>query len=142
MSQKYEAFDQKLFAWLRDNRRDVTTAKANQALKAEDSTLQRHVSRRFTQLEDRGVLVCHLEGTTRVCTVQKDPPESLAKQRWRPPSNQQDPLPPAHSIEAADSIEFEARGGIIEKLPSQWDKKPSCNAVGIISFDHLLASLD
>lgn len=140
---KYTDFDSKLFAWLANNREGATTAKAIEALGPLTSTEQRHVSRRFTQLEDRAVLSCELRGTTRVCTVQKDLPATLAKQRWRP-ANQANASPSskAVSIPATTSDEFQAAGGVIEKIPSHWDQKPTCNAVGILDFTHYLASLD
>lgn len=145
MSQKYAAFDQKLFAWLAENRTDVTTSLVNQELEADSTTLQRHVSRRFTQLEDRGVLKCRLEGTTRVCSVEKDLPTTLAKQRWRPGPGLDSSLPPATphvSIPARNSLEFEAAGGHVQRLTTHWDQKPSCNATGMLSIDSVLAALD
>lgn len=142
---KYAAFDKRLFAWLADNREEVTTSQVNEALGADSVTLQRHVSRRFTQLEDRGILSCRLEGTTRICTVQKDLPDTLAKKRWRPGPGPDPVIPtpvPHRSIEATTSDEFIAAGGVIDKLPCAWDRKPTCNAVGLVSIDHVLAALD
>lgn len=142
MSLKYEAFDQKLFNWLSNNRTNVTTALASQALGASSTTLQRHISRRFSQLEDRGVLECRLEGTTRVCSVIKELPATLAKKRWRPAPRPDTSPSPGKSIPAQDSLEFEAGGGNVERLPTYWDRRPSCNAIGLVSIDHVLAALD
>ena len=139
MASKYARFDSNLFAWLRRLRdRDigVTTADAIKALGVTDKARQRHISRRFTQLEDRGVLKCTLHGTTRICTVVAEVPGSLAKRHWRSmihadvrntlsrktaPLNQGASAP---SIPARNSAEFEAAGGVIERLPSHWDNAP------------------
>lgn len=139
MAQKYAAFDQKLLGWLAANQKDVTTSQVNQALQADTTTLQRHVSRRFSQLEDRGVLVCRLEGTTRICQVVLPLPDNFNK---KTPIRIIEPPLPAVSIPAENSSEFEAAGGKIQRLPSTWDRRPTCNAVGLISIDHILAALD
>lgn len=121
MAPKYAHVDAALLTWLSNNREGVTTAGAVTALAITDPTTQRHVSRRFTQLEDRGVLRCTLDGTTRVCSVEKDPPETLARKRWSQP-HPGAPVPPGASIPAADSAAYEAAGGIIERLPSLFDR--------------------
>ena len=124
MANKYRQLDRQLFAWLRDHREDATTAGAVEALGATEKTQQRHISRRFTQLEDRGVLKCTLRGTTRVCVTVAEIPESLEKQRWRPGINfKASPRSPAEKpIQAVDSSEYERLGGTIEKLPSRFDE--------------------
>jgi hypothetical protein len=117
MALKYEKLDAALFSWLRKHRRGITTASAIHALKVTCPTAKRHVSRRFSQLEDRGTLVCSLDGTTRVCRVEGAMPDTLAKQRAHiaaiAPANQ--------NIHAADADEFVAAGGEIQRLPSAWD---------------------
>jgi hypothetical protein len=139
MSFKYAKFDRKLFAWLRGIRATngiATTADAILALGVgKNPTLQRHVSRRFTQLEDRGVLVCTLRGTTRLCRIVAEIPDSLAKQPWRAgiskavsqhldaTGKRSAPVQASScSIPAATSDEFLAKGGTIDRLPSHWDK--------------------
>ena len=123
MASKYRKLDQKLFAWLRDNRKNATTAGAMKALGITSKLEQRHISRRFTQLEDRSVLRCSLRGTTRVCAVVAEIPASLEKKRWRPGANLKAPPPSAGKpIPAATSEEFLRQGGIIEKLPSRFDE--------------------
>lgn len=132
MAHKYAKFDRKLFAWLRSVREvKVTTASAAEAVgAAANKTQQRHISRRFTQLEDRGVLKCTLQGTTRICEVVGDIPVSLSKQPWRKSiadavarQLNQEPKSThsAVSIPATTSEEFLAKGGNMEVLPSRWD---------------------
>lgn len=123
MALKYDQLDADLFSWLRRHRRGVTTASAVRALRVTNSTSKRHISRRFSQLEDRGTLVCELQGTTRVCQVIGELPASLAKKQAG-----NDPAEPVNQqIRAGDSQEFIAAGGQIERLPSRWDN-PTTNA--------------
>lgn len=120
---KYEQLDADLFSWLRRQRRGITTANAVRALKVTNSTSKRHISRRFSQLEDRGTLVCEIQGTTRVCQVIGELPATLAKKKAA-----NDPAEPVNQqIPASDSQEFIAAGGQIERLPSRWDN-PITNA--------------
>lgn len=125
MAGKYAELDKKLFAWLATQQpEEVTTSNAIAALGLTENTEQRHVSRRFSQLEDRGVLTCRLQGTTRFCTVQKELPATLAKQRWRPKSSEPlsaSPTSLVKSIPAVNSDEFLAAGGKIDKLDSAWN---------------------
>ena len=72
MTRKYDLIDERLLQWLRENPGQATTAAAIEALAVKCTTTQRHISRRFTLLEDKGAIVCELQGTTRVCTVQPD----------------------------------------------------------------------
>ena len=143
MPPKYEQVDAQLLAWLDSNRAGATTSLAIQALCITDPTTQRHVSRRFTQLEDKGVLKCRLQGTTRVCSVERNPPTTLARKRWQQAA-QAAPAPSAghSSIPADTSHQFEAAGGRIEKLASPWDKPAPCNSVGIVTFSDFLNTLD
>lgn len=142
MSSKYARFDSKLFAWLRRHRADntdVTTAAAITALAVTDKAKQRHISRRFTQLEDREVLDCRLAGTTRICKVVAEVPDSLGKKHWRSLINAEirsrasqtarkeadaARVTPAPSIRARNSEEFLAAGGQIQTLPNHWDNTP------------------
>ncbi|WP_199097283.1 hypothetical protein [Dyella sp. ASV21] len=117
MALKYDRLDAELFTWLRQNRRGVTTAKAINALGVKCTTAKRHVSRRFSQLEDRGVLVCDIQGTTRVCQVVTDPPATLAKQRVTTASAE----PVNQNIPASNADEFVALGGRIERIPAAWE---------------------
>lgn len=131
MASKYAKFDLKLFAWLRTNRENITTALIAKTFGITDKTHQRHISRQFTALEDRGVLKCRLEGTTRVCSVDGEVPEDLTKQPWRRGIHKsiarqlnQEPhihSSPAQPVVATTSDQFEAAGGTIEKLPTDWD---------------------
>lgn len=140
-ARKYEEFDGRLFAWLHCNRTDVTTSLAIQALGSTGATLERHVSRRFTQLEDRGILKCTLKGTTRVCSVESDPPLTLASKPWRTPKPVDAPRLPC-SIPANDSNQFELAGGTIEKVESHWDKPLAAKAIGALTFTDYVNSLD
>lgn len=141
---KYQKLDNQLLSWLHDNRENITTASVALALGISCPTTERHISRRFTHLEDRGVLQCKLQGTMRICSVVKDPPESLAKERWRPkhnePAKSQDPG--QNFIKANDSTSFEAAGGIIERLPSTWDNPAPQRRIGAMTFQDQLTTLD
>jgi hypothetical protein len=139
MARKYQKFDKKLFAWLHENRSEVTTASAIQALGISCSTTQRHVSRRFTQLEDRGIIKCTLRGTTRVCEVLQDLPADFAARRWNPTAtdrfqNQTAPSmsPTTAAIPASNSEEFEAAGGKIERLGTNWDRPMRLRPLGVL----------
>lgn len=123
MALKYDKLDTELFSWLRRQRWGATTAQAITALKVTHSTSRRHISRRFSQLEDRGTLLCELKGTARVCTVIGDLPETLAKT----PHKNTAPKPLNQDLLASNSEEFLAAGGVIEKLSSAWDD-PEKNA--------------
>lgn len=118
MALKYDRLDAELFSWLRKHRRDVTTARAINALNVSCTTAKRHISRRFSQLEDRGTLVCEIQGTTRVCRVVAEPPATLAKQSR---SKQAAAEPVNQNITAANADEFVASGGTIERLPAAWE---------------------
>lgn len=139
-----------MLCWLRDNRSNVTTARIINALNITDLPTQRHLSRRFSLLEDKGVLSCTLQGTTRICEVAKDPPDTLHKPKGRQywltivPERASEPVSPAPatSISATTSEEFLAAGGRIERLPSHWDKTAPQNAVGIHTLLDLISTLD
>lgn len=160
MTRKYDLIDERLLQWLRANPGQATTAAAIEALAVKCTTTQRHISRRFTLLEDKGAIVCELQGTTRVCTVQPDRlPAALHKgglnnRTWRerirgdidglhgqhaqhaPPTSS---LP---SIPAANSNEFEAAGGHVERLPTSWDKSAPRRQLGPITLLDHLSELD
>lgn len=144
MLRKYDQLDSQLFAWLRQIQgvSKATTSGAIEALSVTCSTAQRHISRRFSQLEDRGVLVCSLHGTTRICEVVKDPPETLAKERWKPKRSAEPVSTKSPSIRAANSQEFEAAGGTIQRLPTYWDKPIAAKAIGAMTFQDFLSTLD
>lgn len=116
MALKYEKLDTQLCNWLRQNQKGVTTTQAIRALHITDTTAQRHISRRFSQLEDRGVLKCEIVGTTRVCQVIAQVPFLLSKQR----AFIGRVVPNSQNIPAANSDEFLAAGGVIERVPSAW----------------------
>lgn len=159
MTRKYDAIDERLLQWLRENPEGVTTAAAVEALAINCGTTQRHISKRFTLLEDKGALVCSLQGTTRVCTVQPERlPPALHRggpnnQSWRsrirteideqtgsvrtpPPSSSQPSIP------AENSQEFEAAGGHVERLPSYWDRLVPKRQVSPLIILDLLSELD
>lgn len=138
---KYKKLDARVFKWLSKHRSDVTTTKVFKALRITDLVAQRHISRRFTQLEDRGVLSCTLKRTMRVCSVVKEVPKTLAKKKWAP-RPQAAPPPPIQSIPANDSLEFEQAGGRIEKLPTHWDKPCSQNPLGAFTFTDYINELE
>lgn len=126
---KYDKFDKELFSWLEKKKTGITTADAIESLGIQkDRTKQRHISRRFSQLEDRGIIKCDLKGTTRICKLVADLPKTMAKKVIKSPHLRTYPQPrPVHhcdrpSIPAADSQEFVANGGVIEVLPNTWDK--------------------
>lgn len=122
MAGKYTQLDRRLLEWLGSHRSDVTTAGVIAGLELTEPRDIRHVSRRFTQLEDRRVLACKLHGTTRICSVLQDPPTTLAKAPWRSTPIQEAKPQPVRSVPAQDSEEFLAAGGTIERLPAAWDR--------------------
>ena len=142
---KYDKVDEALLAWLRENQEAVTTAGAIAALGISCPTTQRHISRRFTLLEDRGALTCHRQGTTRVCTVHVERlPEYLYRggpnaRTWRQRVRAEvASTPTSVSIPATNSEEFIAAGGQIERLPSFWDVLPPRRQLGPLTlFDRL-----
>ena len=142
MTRKYEKLDTKLLAWLGINRTGVSTSSAISALGISGKTAERHVSRQFTALQNKGVLVCELQGTTRVCKVIKDPPSTLSKERWRPKHEPKAQAAAAPNITAVDSAAFEAAGGMIQKLPNNWDKPITQKALGAMTFSDYISSLD
>ena len=159
MTRKYDAIDERLIQWLRANPDKATTAAAIEALAVKCTTTQRHISRRFTLLEDKGALTCELQGTTRVCTVQPDRlPLAMHKgglnnRTWRErirgeisdlnhaphPSVPSSSLP---SIPASDSLEYEAAGGHIERLPNSWDTPAPKRQLGPLTFLEYISELD
>lgn len=153
MAGKYAKLDKQLLSWLRKNRENVTVAMANQALKITKPTVQRYICRRFSLLEDRGILVCTLKGTTRVCSVTVEPPETFDtpknQRTWRQnvhASMVTDKIKATSSnqpsVPCATSQEWEAAGGTIERLPSHWDKRAPQNALGAITFLDYISELD
>lgn len=138
---KYAKLDKRVFAWLKKHRTGISTARLYKALRITDVVTQRHISRRFTQLEDKGVLVCKLQRTMRVCVLVEDPPKTLSKKRWKP----QPPPPapkPAPSIPAENSLEFEMAGGKIERLPTHWDKPRPQTPLGTFTLIDTINNLD
>ncbi len=125
---KYEKLDTRVFRWLGKHLKDLTTVRVFKALHITNPVEQRHVSRRFTQLEDKGILVCKLNRTMRVCVVAKGKtlPKTLTKKRWAPR-----PAPTIvvtiQSIPAEDSNQFELAGGKIERLGTRWNN--SCSQI-------------
>lgn len=157
MVRKYDQIDERLLQWLREHPEQATTAKAIEALEITDTTTQRHISRRFTLLEDRGVLACSLHGTTRVCTIDVERlPAVLHKgglnnKTWRSrmraeiddATGVEAPAPPSSpSIHADNSTEFEAAGGHVERLPSFWNKPLSKRPLGPLTFLDTISELD
>ena len=159
MIRKYDLIDERLLRWLRENPNQATTAAAIEALAVKCTTIRRHISRRFTLLEDKGALVCSLQGTTRVCTVQ---PERLPAALHRGGPNNQSwhsririeideqtgsaattpPSSSSPSIPAADSIEYEAAGGHVERLPTNWDNVEPRRQFGPATMLDRLSELD
>lgn len=119
---KYAELDKRVLRWLGRHREDISTAKIIKALKITDSVEKRHISRRFTQLEDKGVLICSLKRTERFCKVIKDPPKTMDKKRWTPnPSPKVVYFLNIKSIPANNSDDFLLAGGQIEKIESRWN---------------------
>ena len=118
MPLKYDQLDQRFLSWLRQNDQRITTSRVIRELGITSLTEQRHISRRFTQLEDRGTLVCVLEGVCRVCRVVGQVPATLSRQKL--PKPVQEALVNQNII-ATTSEEFLARGGTIVRLPAAWD---------------------
>ena len=144
MPRKYARLDARLLVWLSENRSEITTAKISGALKIKDTTVERHLSRKLSYLEDIGVITCEHRGTRRVCQVIKDPPKTMAKQPWRPRR-----VEPAKiidlaksKIKAVDSIAFEAAGGVIERLPTTWDQPTRQRQIGAMTFQDRITNLD
>jgi hypothetical protein len=155
VARKYDAIDERLLQWLRSQPPEVTTAAAFKALEITDETTRRHVSRRFSLLEDKGAISCQLFGATRICTVSFEQlPDALHKggpnnRTWRnrirtsiedstkcaqrPSSSGSHP-----SIPANNSSEFEAAGGQVERLPSRWDQRGGVCPLGSFTLlDHI-----
>jgi hypothetical protein len=158
VARKYDTIDNRLLNWLRENPAGATTVDAIAALAVACNTTQRHISRRFSLLEDKGALQCELRGTTRVCTVIPEKlPQILHKapnaRAWRKniqaqidqttgaPAEPVKPLAPAPSIRAANSDEFLLAGGQMERIPSTWDTQPK-RAIGPTTLLEQLAELD
>ena len=156
---KYDALDERLLQWLRENTQEVTTTAAAKALDIKCDIARRHISRRFTILEGIGALVCTLQGKTRVCTVNLErlPPVlhrgGPNNRSWRRQINTaivnhigHSPTPSVPnsqpSIPAKNSQEFEAAGGYIERLPSQWDHEASRRPIGSFTFLDHISELD
>ena len=160
MARKYDRIDERLLQWLRENPEGATTAAAIEALAVECGTTQRHISRRFSLLEDKGALVCKLHGTTRICSVQLERmPTALHKgglnnKSWRTRMRAEiddaqgvvaaPALPPSSSpsIRADNSIEFEAAGGHVERLPTSWDKPAPKRQLGPLTFLDYISELE
>lgn len=121
MSSKYARLDEKLFAWLEEMESGITTSGAFAALSADTEAVRRHIARRISQLQAKKILDCEIQGTARVCTLVKPLPTTLAKERWA--QRRTPKVMPRHytPIPAANSEEFVANGGIIERLPAAWD---------------------
>lgn len=119
---KYAKLDTRILRWLGRHRENVSTAQLFKALRIISSIEQRHISRRFTQLEDKGILRCSLKRTERFCKVIKDPPKTLNKKRWvaHPPPKVVITLH-IKSIPANNSEEFKLAGGRIEIIKSNWN---------------------
>lgn len=144
---KYEQLDQQLFAWLRDNQGVFTTAMAIQALYVESTppppTIVRHISQRFTQLENKRILQCTLFGTQRMCTLVGELPDTLTKARWKPPTSNTTPVVTAtQSIPATTTEEFLAAGGVIQELPCQIGEPGGTNPIGQFTLGDQLFALD
>lgn len=120
---KYAELDARVFRWLSAHRTDVSTAAVFKALRVTDPVQQRHIQRRFTQLEYKGVLICTLRRTERICRVVSDPPTTLARKKWAPKPAPAPIVSNIPSIPAENSTEFEQAGGIIERLQTSWGKR-------------------
>lgn len=119
MDFKYESLDGELLTWLARKKEQITTTIAVQALRLTDSTEKRHIARRFSQLEERGALVCELQGTTRVCYVAGVLPHTFYWKKAQAPK----PEPVNQNIIASNSEEFLAAGGTIERLSAAWENR-------------------
>lgn len=155
---KYDKIDQELLAWLRTNPKDFTTNQAAEILGVSCLTTHRHISRRFSLLEDRQLLRCTLYGTKRICNV-PDPtalPDVLHKggpnaQLWRQAiiADAVASLPSApakaqtsRSFPGTTSEDFVAAGGVIEKLPAHWDHPLDKQPLGPQTFFDQFNDLD
>lgn len=132
MTHKYKSFDKKLFAAMNSQQKEITTQSLATALDVlKSKTHQRHITRRLSQLEQRGVISCRTHGMTRICEVTGELPEFFAKRQvWRNSihSEVQQDMRNAEAkaaeikpIKASTSEEFLAAGGVINVLPTQWD---------------------
>lgn len=157
MTRKYDLIDEQLLQWLRENPQGATTSAIFKALNITCTTAQRHISRRVTNLSDRGILTCVMQGASRVCEVNVSQlPKVLHKggpnnKTWRSriSGDTQDTNPTTTapssaqtaSIPADNSLEFEAAGGIIQRLPCVWERPHSRRQMGPVTpLDHVLDS--
>lgn len=170
MVRKYDKIDAALLTWLRTEPKEFTTTDANAFLRITNGIAKRHISRRFTLLEDRGALVCSLRGTTRVCNVLVEKlPDVLHKggpnnRTWRGQmhvsihGNSPDapaqfngangkhhkPTPRFAPPKVATSSveEFLAAGGQIEVIPNHWDSRAKRKKMGPATFEDYVTELD
>lgn len=138
---KYESLDQSLLDWVYQTQSSFTVSQVVEALGVTEISLKRHVSKRITQLQTRGYISCQMDGCKRICKVEKERPETLSRKGWRSKPIEVKKAKDA-ALPALNSEDFIKAGGVVERLPSHWDKKPSINTVGVVDFAHYLAQLD
>ena len=122
--------DKKLLVWLSNNKTDVTTAKILANAGLDGPNKQQYVSKRISQLEDRCILQCVVSGGVRTCQVVRPLPDNLSQKRMSPSLSTPVDMSKIKTIRANDSFEFEAAGGLIERLPNNWDHIPPTKTVG------------
>lgn len=122
---KHQKLDEALLDWMNETQEGLTTNLALDALNIDNSVIRRHISKRFSLLEERGYLKCTRYGSVRTCRVVKPLPEVLSarvvSKYLQSPCRTARPVHTGKSIPAADSEEFIRNGGVIEVIPTSWD---------------------
>ncbi len=126
MSIKHLALDRKLFNWIRENRTGLSVSGAQTQLKIRDKAERRHICRRFSQLQARGLLRLIQEHPWPEYEVRGEIPRTTSDAAWKKFTQARLTSTPviitdAPSIEATNSEEFLARGGKLHILPPLQD---------------------
>lgn len=128
--------DKLLLEWLDKNREDITVGRINRELELPGPNKLNYISRRLSQLEDKCILKFSVLKNIRQYRVVRELPESMGQKRWAPGLTIAEPeIPSGPSIKAKDSIEFEAKGGIVQKLPNNWDSVLPSKTLGYSPSD-------
>lgn len=127
--------DKLLLKWLGENRTDITVGRINREVRFNGPNVLNFISRRLAQLEDKCILKFVVLKNVRVYEVVRDLPEAISQKRWAPTLTIEEPSGP--SIRAKDSHEFEAKGGVIQKLTNNWDSILPSKSLGYSSSDML-----
>lgn len=128
MSSKHAGLDRKLFKWIRETATGFTVRGAIDVLQLHGKAERRHINRRFLQMRARKLIVLVSSSPVQTFDTCATIPFDTTKPGWKAcpsPSLKTRPViqevPVASSIIASTSEEYEASGGRIERLPTQWN---------------------